>query len=549
MLTDTAIFFLAGLFLILTVAFVFALAILRLSKAKKKFKQSGFILDPEDWVVEFLSKIDEKFADSLDMLDALDEVVASLSTVFSFSSASYLLSTNGHKVTFKAHLVQGVSSNYLNDLKSKVVADYERYSKKGVKELQWEEFIVGSPINDDNPAKLGGFLSVPIYVQGSVAGVFALTPSGRKPYGEAERAFVGQVISRIMDSTSRLERVVLREKEKLQAMVDSMHDGVLLVDPKLTVLVVNPAVSKMLNFREGTLPNVLDVAEYFSQSVKLEDKISQVLATGSPANLSEIQVGEFYYEISLIPVRVGENIVGVGIVIQDVTKDVELARLRRDFSAMVIHDLRSPLTVMKGTADLLISRIGDLKPEQISSFLSQIKLSTMGLLDMVNDLLDAAKIEEGKIELFKVATDLGQLLLDVKSYYFTLAQQRQIELLLDVDKSVGSVDLDNKKVRQVMNNLISNALKFTEPGGQVGIRLQDKGSFAEISVWDTGSGVSDDLKGKIFERFVQGKEADHKGTGLGLVIVKGIVEAHGGKIWVEDNEPKGARFIFALPKS
>ena len=219
--------------------------------------------------------------------------------------------------------------------------------------------------------------------------------------------------------------------------------------------------------------------------------------------------------------------------------------------AMMIHELRSPLSVIRSTASLIIREYDNLSPDQIKNFLTASEHSAEELLAIVNDLLDVSKIELGKIELFKHSVDVIPILSEEVELYKNLANERGLRFEANFPEGPVNVVCDPDKIKHIMNNLISNSIKFTQ-GGSVTVGLETFHSYVKIYVQDTGIGVKDELKEKLFKKFVQARElpvSREKGTGLGLVIVKGIVEAHGGKVWIEDNQPHGARFVFTLPIS
>ena len=229
--------------------------------------------------------------------------------------------------------------------------------------------------------------------------------------------------------------------------------------------------------------------------------------------------------------------------------DQEIQRVRDDFLAMLVHELRAPLSVVRGSADLLIRETTSMTQKQISDLLGQIRSSSSELLNLVNDLLDVSKLESGGFELFKRDIDLNEVLMDELHRFEMLAKEKGITLEGRLDPRLSSAIFDPERIRQVINNLLSNALKFTPSPGKVYLNSEKIDDKVKISVDDSGKGVPEDIKGKLFHKFVQGRSngtAD-KGTGLGLFISKGIVEAHGGNIWVEDNKPQGSKFVFTLP--
>lgn len=220
-----------------------------------------------------------------------------------------------------------------------------------------------------------------------------------------------------------------------------------------------------------------------------------------------------------------------------------------DFLPMLVHELRSPLSVIQGAADLLIKTTDDLSAEQIQTLLNQIKTSSSTLLGMVGGILDVSKMESGRFEINKTYADINPVLRDECSYFDSLAKIKDLTLECNTDEHLPSFNFDPERIKQVMNNLISNAIKFNSPGGKITISSKRVDGSCRVEVSDTGVGISDKEKPFLFQKFFQASNQNgvQKGTGLGLVISKGIVEAHGGKIWVEDNQPKGSRFIFVIP--
>ena len=219
--------------------------------------------------------------------------------------------------------------------------------------------------------------------------------------------------------------------------------------------------------------------------------------------------------------------------------------------AMLVHELRSPLSVIRGSCDLLLKEASKLSEEQIKGLLSQINDESNDLLDIVNDLLDVSKIESGKFEVLKEMGDLNAIIKEESNYFSVVAKEKGINLSYVVDPKLSQFEFDHERTKQILNNLISNAIKFTNEGGSVIITSKKSGRTAQVEVTDTGIGVPNDLKPRLFHKYAQVNNnhgtSNEKGTGLGLVVAKGIVSAHNGRIWLEDNKPQGSKFIFTLP--
>lgn len=224
---------------------------------------------------------------------------------------------------------------------------------------------------------------------------------------------------------------------------------------------------------------------------------------------------------------------------------------RDEFIAMLVHELRSPLSVIKGASDLVLKEAEKLSTEQIQNLLTQIRESSESLLSIVNDILDVSKMEAGKFEVEKTFGDVNKLLEEECDYYSSMLGVRGLDLATSFDDTLPHFNFDPLRIKQVLNNLISNAIKYSPDGGKVTVSSVLKNGYALVAVVDTGVGVPKGDQSTLFHKYSHphnhGKASGIPSTGLGLVISKGIVEAHGGNIWFEENVPKGSKFIFTLP--
>jgi PAS domain S-box-containing protein len=240
---------------------------------------------------------------------------------------------------------------------------------------------------------------------------------------------------------------------------------------------------------------------------------------------------------------------------EDLRREVEerkrAERTLSDFTAMVAHDLRSPLSnVVSMTESIRDGLFGPVNELQ-TKWLWKVQKNCRSLIDHVSDFLDLSKIDAGKLELTKEPTDLEALILESVAEYSIEAKKRNILLRCDIAGELGFVPLDLRRINQVIGNLLSNALKFTEGGGTIDVTAR-AGVAREVAVCvkDSGVGIPPEESEHIFEvyrQFAAGKNAPHKGTGLGLAICKKIVKAHGGRIWVESEEGTGTAVFFSLP--
>jgi signal transduction histidine kinase len=227
----------------------------------------------------------------------------------------------------------------------------------------------------------------------------------------------------------------------------------------------------------------------------------------------------------------------------------ELDRMKDDFVASVSHELRTPLTSIRGYLELVLDgEAGDLRDEQ-REFLAIVDRNADRLLHVVGDLLFVAQVGAGRIALEASPTDVEEVVREAAEAARPAAAAKGIKLELDVD-GIGELTADRARLAQVLDNLISNAVKFTPSGGCVAVRSSRDGDVAIVEVSDTGMGISEEDQGKLFQRFFRADSATDQaiqGTGLGLAIVKAIVEAHDGAISVVSASGKGTTFRVELP--
>lgn len=230
----------------------------------------------------------------------------------------------------------------------------------------------------------------------------------------------------------------------------------------------------------------------------------------------------------------------------------ELDRLKSDFLSTVSHELRTPIAIMREGVSLCMDEgVGTLNAVQ-AKLLSDTLSSIDRLNRLVTDLLDLSRIEEGKLRLRKSVFDICQVAKHMVEAYRGQAEKKHIRLKLELPNRPVKLFADEDKVMQIFNNLLSNAMRFTNEDGAIAIRIADKEAAVQCTVQDTGVGISEENAKKLFSKFEQVGRVHgpgYKGTGLGLAICKGLVQKHGGRIWVESKIGKGSKFIFELKKA
>jgi two-component system phosphate regulon sensor histidine kinase PhoR len=336
------------------------------------------------------------------------------------------------------------------------------------------------------------------------------------------------------------------ERNKLSAVLATMRDGIIVVDPDNTVLMMNQAAREMLNIgpqmREGR--RLVEVA----RDHQVYRLTSDCLSTGE-TQLGEVELFRPRRSLGALATPLKDNgSMGVLITLHDLTGTRQTENSQREFVSNISHELRNPLASVKAMVETLEDGAIE-RPEVARNFLERIHHDLERMNSLVNELLELSRLESGQLALKLESLELEPLVEDIKSRFNLLTQEQGIDVVMNFPAGLPRVMADEDRLRQVIINLMENALKFTPPGGRVTFCAQQKpeGSV-EVTVSDTGVGISQEHLPHIFERFYKVERSRHAGgTGLGLAIVKQLVEAHGGEVWVKSQEGVGSTFGFTLP--
>ncbi len=363
----------------------------------------------------------------------------------------------------------------------------------------------------------------------------------------------------------------LENKENLfEATIESNGDGIIVVDNDKKVIVMNSKFADMLDLppdmRTGKdLYTILDhTLSRTDNADELNLKVRSILNT-SDSNRDILHFkNTYYYEWYSSPFIKNGIINGRVFCLHDITEMKEIEgslreanviaetsnRTKSEFLANMSHELRTPLNSVIGFSEVLLEGNSGSLNEKQTRYLKNISKSGKHLLTIINDILDISKIESGNMHIHKENISVKNLLEDMFSSMQPLAAEKEIVMKVSFGPDLDYIQADKGKIKQVLYNLIGNALKFTEHGGSVTISAKVNGDMAYISVEDTGIGISRKDQEKLFKPFTQIDSSisrKYEGTGLGLALSKELVALHGGKIWVESEPGKGSTFTFTIP--
>lgn len=332
--------------------------------------------------------------------------------------------------------------------------------------------------------------------------------------------------------------------------VENLPDGLIFFTTENHLLFINKAARHLLGVKKD-LPTAYEVVGLLERRFDFRSRLEESLNLNRSVRLGSLTVGEFVLRVLIVPVRdwEGQRSAGAAVILSDRTAERKAEKMREDFTAMMVHELRAPLTTVHGASDTLLKDYAVMKKEDIETSLRLILNSSANMLSLVNDLLDVAKLESGKFDVIKEEADLRPLLRERVDLFRPLAKEKGLLLELIIPENLPRLSFDVVRLGHVLNNLIANAIKFTKVGS-VSVSAKLGEGEVVVAVKDTGVGIPPEEIPQLFSKYKQLKQAsleEPRGTGLGLVIVKGIVEAHGGRTWVKSRVDEGSAFYFSLP--
>lgn len=358
---------------------------------------------------------------------------------------------------------------------------------------------------------------------------------------------------------SNIDRLIA-ERRRSNAIVRSIPDPLIVVDAEYHIIVINSAAETVFSIQDKQVKgsHILEVVNNEAIFNPLKECVQTrlpVKSTGMESAL-RLKVNDAwrYYLLESTPVEDREgNLLGIVVFMGDVTHLKEVDRMKSDFVSAASHEFRTPLTSITMSVGLLLDgTVGALDQRQ-KQLLEVIKEDCDRLNHLVSELLDLSRIESGKAVMVKEASRLESIIEASARPLQIQLEEHQINLEISPEvKNLPLVEADANKIAWVFNNLISNSIRYTDRGGKIFINAYPEGNRILVSVADNGIGIPKEYQNQIFSKFVQVKNNDGYamgGAGLGLAIAKEIIQAHGGKIWVESEPGKGSTFTFTLPQA
>jgi len=571
----------AGVFFLLGIGFYIRSHLF--ARAIKKHEEE---MGRKVYELAILKEIQERVGYSLDVKQIVQIISGSLHQFIEYGAVSYML-IDPEKLIFNVHIEKSISRKFIDDIKTRMQGSLSALMDRDFSKIPIEEVLTGVMLAVENEEPVRSFFNIPLVIGEKAVGVLTVSDTKGGLYKEEEMTILYKITQLASKAVTKLQEVVENEELKLNSMVESITEGLIMTDNEYRLVVANPAVKNILGLESKKDLSIFDFIDNLKGQIDIRGKLEESIKLNKNLQLNDIFLKEHFYQVFFSPVKiysgakVGEILGGV-VIFHDITHEKEVEQLRKDFTSMMVHELRSPLDGIQKIADLLIRKHAILpKKEVYKEYLPIIHKSSSDMLGLVNNLLDIAKIESGKFEVFKSMNDITQIIDERVKFYESSAKAYGLKLEKNISSDIPSaIPIDTKAISSVFNNLISNAMRFSREGGEIAIqaflhkkdaniieeagknnikwfveevdkRIMDIPDSIIVSVTDSGIGIKKDDISLLFNKFKQLRstvvEDEKKGSGLGLVISKGIVEAHGGIICVASKENFGTTFYFSLP--
>ncbi len=336
-------------------------------------------------------------------------------------------------------------------------------------------------------------------------------------------------------------------------LLEAINEGIVTLDRDGYITFFSPGAERITGLSQKDVLHqhcdqvfqVVDTDERFSRNLPPPDrqiKSTVVLADGRIATLSLTGA-------RLVPPESDET--EMALVFRDVSEAELVHRFMGEFLANITHEFRTPISALAASTELLLDQADDLKPDELRSLLNSLYMGIVGLQTLVDNLLESARLEAGRFRVFPRPIELGEIIADATHIMQPLLIRHGKQLLVELPTIIPVVQADSRRITQVLVNLLSNANKYSPDDTKIAIHVTVDGDWARVAVADQGPGISPDFRPSLFRRFVRPESGTGKsryGAGLGLPVVKAIVEAHGGEVGVDDRPEGGSVFWFTLSK-
>jgi len=377
-----------------------------------------------------------------------------------------------------------------------------------------------------------------------------------------QRANFGNIVSeKIVQLAAKVEEAQ-RERRRDNAILSSIGEGLIAVDETGKILMINEFACYLLSLNSSKVigrptREVFEIFDLDGNPIKGEDRSVEIALSSHVKTVREVifrptDQKKLILTMTATPIVDNDKIIGAIEVIRDTTKEKEVDRMKTEFISLASHQLRTPLSAIRWFTEMLLNGDAGILNSEQSDYTKNISDSTERMIQLVNSLLNISRIESGRILIDPKPTDLRELVQGVVTDLKAKIEEKQQNLIISVHEGLPKINIDPRLIRQVYLNLLTNAIKYTPKGGEITVFISSKGDEVVSQVTDNGYGIPKNAQDKVFQKFFRAEnvaKVETDGTGLGLYLIKAVVESSKGKIWFASEEGKGTTFWFTIPLS
>lgn len=521
--------------------------------AALKLKDYDSCLAQKEYQTNVLREIAERTGADLDFMAAAEILAGSLGQIISYSAVAYAVFNKSGKLEFRCYLEEQVGKAFVDGMRENMAKTIRTLMGTEPPTNGEEKCLCFGAIfdeNDKNPAR--SFFNIPLIISGNqLVGLVQVASKQPNIYTEEETSVIYSVAEHACTALSKIKELVERETDKINSLLSAVNDGLIMVNPDREVVVINQAAKQILGLEQDNEISVLDIMQSLYEKFDFMGAIERIKNSDKVEHFPEVQISGNFYKIdgALVKTKIG-NILGIVFLFNDVTEQKKIDQVKTEFISITSHQLRTPVSSMKWFLEMLLN--GDLGeiPERQKSIIEDIYHSSEKISELINDLLDITKMQSGKVILEPTPTNLVEFLKSMLPEISQIFKQKRQIFEFKKPESIPKINIDPKLTWRVVENLLTNASKYTPEGGLVTLEVSADKNNMLIKVVDNGIGIPDAEKHRIFEKFFRAENTSRVGgTGLGLYISKEIAETAGGRLWFESEEDKGTTFNFVLPLS
>lgn len=526
----------------------------KLSRENKKLQEQ--ILNDRDQLrkkvleLSVLRNLGVNFSYTFSFSKLFNMIFESLSHAIEYDSSAIL---DIEKMEITIDVKNKISEKLIEGLKNSMLNDISKFYKRNVRPEHLNIKFISKERIVKNKLTTKSYFNTILWVKDKPFGVINVSSFKEDAFSELDKEFLKNIANQSSEIFSRMKEVLVSQREKLQFIIDNLPDGIIMYDINDESILINPQAKMMIERRKTREVEKGDIEKRLNLDFSSLQK--EALKNNAPV-LKEIKLkrvnDEVILDANIANLTNPDGLIqGLVIVFRDVTTERKLEQLKREFISNVSHELRTPAAVIKEFISILNDEVGGPLTVDQKEYIETMNNNIERLLRLIENLLNISRVDSGTLKIRKVWFDLKTHLQKLAPSFMIQLKEKNIKLKLDLPENSLKIYADSDSITQIFTNLVDNTKKYSEKNTEVTIGAKEKNNEVLIWVSDQGKGIPPEKQKDVFKRFfrIESKsEARQEGTGLGLPIIKELVELHKGKIEIDSDIGRGTIFFIIIPK-